>query len=315
MRTAAAGPAARAEDGSRDAGGTPDDDRAVSGRATDEPAPSGTGRDRSAVHAALTFARGGGRTFLARQSMPYPFHVTRPHHLDAARPDLATLYLQSASGGLYRGDRLALHVTARQGAAAHVTSQAATVVHAAAGGGIAIETRVGVHADAVLALTTDPYVLFPDTALSVTTEIVLHPGGRAFVADGFAAHDPAARATPFRHLALACRVRTAEGRVLVEDRSFLSGPDFAGPGSPLGPCRAFGSALLLGAGVALDPARLQSELDALGVLAGASPLPNQGGWGVRLLAREGGALRRGLDAVFEAAFLALTGEQPARRRK
>ena len=39
---------------------------------------------------------------------PIPFHVTRPFYLDAQRPDLATLYLQSSSGGVYGGDDLSL---------------------------------------------------------------------------------------------------------------------------------------------------------------------------------------------------------------
>jgi urease accessory protein len=82
------------------------------------------------TEADFVFARGGGRTFLMRQFTPYPFHVARPHRLDAARPDLATLYLQSVSGGLDRGDRLGLAVETRPSAAAHMTSQAATVVHA-----------------------------------------------------------------------------------------------------------------------------------------------------------------------------------------
>ena len=59
--------------------------------------------DAGVTEADFVFARGGGKTFLLRQFAPYPFHVARPHRLDAARPDLATLYLQSASGGLYRG--------------------------------------------------------------------------------------------------------------------------------------------------------------------------------------------------------------------
>src|SRR6266576_2789609 len=50
----------------------------------------------------------GGRTVLRRQHVGYPFHVTRAFQLDRMRPDLATLYLQSASGGLYAADRLAL---------------------------------------------------------------------------------------------------------------------------------------------------------------------------------------------------------------
>ena len=71
----------------------------------------------------------GGRTILRRQYVGYPFHITRPFQLDRMRPDLATLYLQSTSGGLYAADRLALDLTIGAGAALNLTTQASTVVH------------------------------------------------------------------------------------------------------------------------------------------------------------------------------------------
>src|ERR1700720_1634767 len=77
----------------------------------------------------------GGRTVLRHQHVGYPFHVTRAFQLDRKRPDLATLYLQSASGGLYAADRLALGVTAGAGPALNLTTQASTVVHVGRGEG------------------------------------------------------------------------------------------------------------------------------------------------------------------------------------
>ncbi len=270
-------------------------------------------RSDSEVEASLSFASGGGRTFLARQSVPYPFHITRPHRLDAARPDIVTLYLQSASGGLYHGDRLALSIEARPDACAHVTSQAATVAHRAAAESIRVSTRLTVHPRATLALTTDPYVMFPGARLAVATEVVLHPGASALLAEGFAAHDPSGGAATSAALETEVRVRTESGRTLVEDRSLFRGDDFAGLGGALGGWRSMGSVLILGG--TIDPEALQSRLDAIGVLSGASRLPNEAGWSVRLLAKGGGGLARGLELVFAAGFEALTGCIPARRRK
>jgi len=82
-----------------------------------------------AAEAHLAAELAGGRTTLRRQHVGYPFHVTRGFYLDAARPDLLTLYLQSASGGLYAGDRLKLDVAVAANAAFHLTTQASTVVH------------------------------------------------------------------------------------------------------------------------------------------------------------------------------------------
>lgn len=263
--------------------------------------------------AAFAFAHGGGRTFLLKQSVPYPFHITRPHRLDAGRPDIATLYLQSASGCLCRGDRLGLAVEVRPGATAHVTSQAATVAYRAADARVRVSTRVVIHSGAVLALTTDPYVLFPGAALTVTSEVILHAGASALFAEGFAVHDPAACAAHFAALETACCIRTAEGQTLVGDRSSFAGDDFTCEGAALGGWRAYGSVLVLGA--TIDPSALESRLDAIGVLSGASRLPNQAGWGIRLLAADGGQLARGLELAFAIGFEALTGCAPARRRK
>jgi hypothetical protein len=43
-----------------------------------------TERERfaGAIEASLQFSKGGGRTVLTRQRIPYPFHATRPFYLD-----------------------------------------------------------------------------------------------------------------------------------------------------------------------------------------------------------------------------------------
>ncbi len=271
------------------------------------------GRTTSAT---LRFARGGGRTFLKEQRTPYPFHTTRPHYLDTDRPDLATLYLQSASGGLYRGDRLDLSIEAGPGALAHVTTQAATVVHASAEAGIALRTRIDVGAGAVLALTSDPYILFPRADLSTETRIVMAPGSSAILAEGFAVHDPAGRDAPFHALATSCLIEDAGGTRLVEDRGLIDGTAFFGAASPLHGYRAFGSVMILGPqALSLDPADAEAVLDGAGVLGGMTRLPNAVGWAIRLLATDGGALARGLDTAFAFGFEALLDTKPARRRK
>ncbi len=226
-------------------------------------------------------------------------------------PSVAALILQSASGGLYCGDRLALDIAAGAGARAWITSQAATVVHAAAG--ISVRTRLEAASGAVLALATDPYILFPGTALSVQTDVLLGPGATVVLAEGFASHDPAEAGRPFTRLATRCRVLDGE-RVLVDEAGAIGGDAFLGPASPLGPHRAMGTVMLLGA-AALDAAAIERALDVLGVLGGVTALPNAAGTCVRLLAGTGGTLARGLDAVSAAAFTAAFGGKPPARRR
>lgn len=268
------------------------------------------------VHAHVTFARSGERTFILRQEVPYPFHVTRPFRLDPGRPALATLYLQSASGGLYRGDRLHLALEARAGAMAHVTTQAATIVHDCLGGRARQQTSVTVGEGALLALTCDPYVLLPGAALACATEVVLAPGARAIVAEAIAAHDPGARGAPFARFAASTRILSHGGRLLAADNGDIGGEAFLAKGSPLGAYRAMGTLMILGAGAnTTDPARFESRLDRSGCLAGACAMPNDCGLAVRLLAADGGSLARAMDTAFGLAVEHLIGVVPARRRK
>jgi len=270
----------------------------------------------STVEASLCFSHGGGRTVLARQRLPYPFHATRTFYLDQARPDLATLYLQSAAGGLYRGDRIALSITAEPHSAAHVTTQAATIVHRTHGLAVEQATRLDIGECAFLAFTPDPLVLFPGAEISCATEITLAAGGCAILTDGISHHDPEGLGRAFERYSNAVIVRDAAGRTLLNDRGSITGEAMFGPSSPLGPYRATGTVFVLGRGADLcDVELLEKQLAACGCLAGFSKLPNNAGVGSRVLAANGGALARGLEAAFAVAFEALFGAPPARRRK
>jgi len=269
------------------------------------------------VQASLVFARGGGTTVLARQVVPYPFHITRAFRMHPESPDLATLYLQSASGGLYAADHLTLAIEARPGARAHVTTQAGTVVHRGGPEPSRQETRLTIAADAFLALNPDPLILFPEAHLAVSTEITAEPGARAIVTESVACHDPAGEGRPFDRLDLGLTIRTPEGRILVRERSRIDGLAFTAPDSPLGLHRAYGTMVVLGApdDARLASLRLRQAADAVGCLTGVSPLPNGAGLGLRLLAPDGGALSAGMDAVFRIVFEVLSGCVPGRRRK
>jgi urease accessory protein len=282
--------------------------------ARSDPRVSGAGPDT--VQAALHFSRGGGRTVLARQRLPYPFHATRPFYLDRACPELATLYLQSASGGLYRGDDVALSIVADPHAAVHVTTQASTIVHRTHQHGVVQTVRIEVGEHAFVALTPDPLVLFPGAEISCATHVTLAPGSQAILIEGLAQHDPAGLGGTFDRYSGAVIVRDAGGRILLADRGSVSGAAMAGSSSPLGRFRAAGSVFVLGKGSEhCGTDLIERRLTACGCLGGLSKLPNNAGIGGRILAESGGILARGLEAAFSVAFEALIGVPPARRRK
>jgi urease accessory protein len=268
------------------------------------------------VEASLHFARGGGRTVLTQQRVPYPFHATRPFYLDPAHPDIATLYLQSASGGLYRGDAVALSIVADPHAAVHVTTQASTIVHRTHGRGVVQATRIDIGERAFVAMTPDPLVLFPDAEIGCSTDVSLAAGGRAILLDGLAHHDPEGLGCLFDRYSNAVVVRDTAGRVLLADRGSLTGAAMLAAASPLGPFRAVGTLFVLGQGAErCDADLVERRLADFGCVGGISKLPNDAGIGGRILAENGGTLARGLEAAFAVAFEALIGVRPARRRK
>ena len=69
---------------------------------TPSPPPISSGRQG---RASLRFSRrGDSKTFISDQYVAYPFHLTRPFYFEGDPDGMLSLYLQSASGGIYRGD-------------------------------------------------------------------------------------------------------------------------------------------------------------------------------------------------------------------
>jgi urease accessory protein len=264
------------------------------------------------AHLAAEFA--GGRTILRRQHVGYPFHVTRGFYLDSLRAGLLTLYLQSASGGLYAGDRLKLNVAVGADAAFHLTTQASTIVHARRESGALQRQAVIVGAGAFCAVTNDPYVLFPDADLCLDTTVIVADDAVLLLADGFAMHDPQRAGRVFTSFSNCQRILRPDGRVLLLDRGSIKG-DQARNGA-LGDMAAAASVVMIAPPGKLPSIEaLGSAADRCGCLSGTSPAPNDAGLVMRLLAPDGGTLARGLEAAFHVAGQAALGCAMARRRK
>jgi urease accessory protein len=264
----------------------------------------------------LAFLRHGARTAIGRQFVSYPFHLTRPFALDSTIPSLLTVYQQSSSGGLYRAERLACRYDVGKAAAAHVTTQAATVVHDCHGQPARQRIEIALEEDAFLALTPDPLVLFPGASYVSRVEAKLAAGAVLLLADAFAVHDPQSAARPFDQLTSDVVVCDAGGRLLLRDCLRVAGGALAGPDSPIGGWRIVSSFLLLG-----DLKRLPLREKLVGLasderaVAGVTILPNDAGWGVRCLAADAVAARRVAELLFSACVRAVLGNAPAHRRK
>ena len=280
-------------------------------------------RPNEGPQAALRFARApDGRSYIARQRVGYPFHITRPFYLDDVPAGALTLYLQSVSGGIYQGEDLHMTCAAGAGSAAHVTTQAATIVHrmprAPARQTVVLEAAEG----AVLEYLPDPLIMFPGARLASVLEIEAHADATVIASESFAHHDPGGEDRRFDRFEGEMRIREPGGRLLALERYGVAGQRLAPDAGQIARWPAQGSFVVVHRGDERGPERdsiLAALRDALAptesLYGGASALPNEAGVGVRLLARDGAALRRGLEAAWHAVRRALYGTPPARRRK
>lgn len=270
----------------------------------------------------LSLHRHGAQTRIGRQFISYPFHLTRPFAFDLAIPSLTTVYQQSSSGGLYRAEQLTSRFELGEHSAAHVTTQAATVVHHCHGEPASLSTDIRLQEGAFLALIPDPLVLFPGASCITSIEAELAPGSVLLLADAFSCHDPlaslepAGQQRPFDRLDSNVVLRHPSGRLLVRDSFAVTGAALATSASPAGSWRVVSNYMLAG-----DPSRLPSRegLDGLcsieRLVAGVTELPNRTGWGIRCLSADAIAARAFAERLFSLSVEAAFGMLPTPRRK
>ena len=142
-------------------------------------------------------------------------------------PGLATLYVQSCSGGIYEDDRLDLTLaTAAQGAEAHVSTQAATVVHSMPSGSASQRMRIQCEGGSYLEYLPDPQILFPGSRFRSEVVVRLSGNAVALVSDSFLTHDPAGRDGMFSAYGSEIVIEDDTGKALAIDRLKVDGQAF-----------------------------------------------------------------------------------------
>lgn len=281
------------------------------------------GTVRSRAYAALRFRKGNGRTFLAYQSTPHPFHLTRPFYLEGDPSGMATTYLQSSSGGLYGDDDLHLSICTEDDAAAHVTTQASTIVHAARGGVATQTVTLEVAAGSLLEYLPDPVILFSGARALAQIRATVAPGGVLILSDSFLSHDPEGKNAGFELFESTVEIRrSAATHPIMVDRMRVAAE--AWPITAPSTGRHFGcyGALYLIGDVdgetavnLIERALTAGCVDPTDHYAGVGMLSGRGIACARFLCREGAVLNRLLAGAASGARQAVTGSAPARRPK
>jgi urease accessory protein len=268
----------------------------------------------------LAFLAGAsGRTTLRRRHVTYPFHVGRSWPVPGDPEGMITLYVQSCSGGVFQHDDLAWRIVAREGARAHITTAAATIVHQMDSGHARQTVLLEAEKDSLLEYLPDSLILFRGARLASELTLRVHPQAVVMAWDAIVPHDPSGGGGAFDWIASDLRVQAADGSTLARDRYRLEGgvlsrrtPGVTGPykyqGTFVVVQRQLPQRTLVDALRAAMPAGEE-------LYAGASTLPGECGAWLRVLAGDTASLRDALERAWYSARKLITGAEPRPRRK
>src|SRR4051812_46696096 len=116
----------------------------------------------------------------------FPLRTTAPFHLDAGAPDMAFVYVQNPTGGVFAGDRLRLSVAAEPGARVHLTTQSATKLYRMEAGDARQEVWLDVAAGAYVENVPDALIPQAGTRYRQRTVIELAEGAACVTAETLA---------------------------------------------------------------------------------------------------------------------------------
>jgi len=260
-----------------------------------------------------------GRTYLSRQSVSYPFHICRPMYVEQDPPGMATLYVQSTGAGLLQHDDLYTKVAVQDGAQVHLTTGAQTIVHSMDAGDAQQIVDIEVRGHGFIEYVPEPLILFPGSKLRSVTHVTAHEGAQVISAESFLLHDYTGGEGVFDWFEGELRVIRPDGTLVALDRFRFRGSVLQKrlPG--------VNSEFMMQASlIVIDPrgsaellvSVLRRTLDQVpGIYAGASELRGGAGAWVRLLARDGLALRAGMSGAWQTAHEHLTGLRAVPRRR
>ena len=166
----------------------------------------------------LGLCRHGGATRIERHYQRVPLHVYRPIYLDEARPDMAFVFVQQFGEGFVQGDRYRIDVECAPGAAAHITTQAATNVFGANQNFAAQIVNLRADAGAVLEYLPNPVVPFRGSRLFQRTRVTAHRDATVILGETLLPGRVAHREAHAYDLYWSeIEVRRPEGRLLLAD--------------------------------------------------------------------------------------------------
>lgn len=272
--------------------------------------------DGPSVKAYLRFKKHGKQTYLIDQFTPHPFHITRPFRIESDPDGMATLYLQSSAGGLYHDDNQTLKIDINDGALAHITSQASTIIHNSHVGSSQYRTLLDVGENAWLEYCPEPNILFPGAFSKNAIHAKVRPSSRLILCDSQLFHDPDQESAPFQELRNEIIISGDDDIPFFSERAEIKGSSwFAATDGH----QCAGTFIIyepkmsdkLVSGLENCIAQFEPNL----IYCGQSYLADRSIISVRLLAKSGLDLSNAMQTLWACTRIAITGKNPQPRRK
>lgn len=272
----------------------------------------------------LEVERRGDTSRVVHRYQRAPLQFFQPIYLDSARPDMPFIVLLQQGGGLLQGDRYRLDITCHEGAAVHVTSQAATKLYKCDDNFATQRVTITAGAGSVVEYLPDITIPYRQSRFYQRTDLHIDPEATVIVGEVLTAGRVAyGERHAYDIFSAQTNAYALDGKLLAADTVKLQPHlgDLEGL-ALLGPYAAFG--LLYIFSRQCPPAPLISILrEALGAAArvvdktivGVTELPNGCGVAVRMLGPTGAAVEHARMVAWNAARIVLLGAPAPDLRK
>lgn len=117
-----------------------------------------------------------GRTVLRERRQRFPLRITAPFHIDERAADMAFIYVQNPTGGVFGGDRLDIALSAGPGTRVHLTGQSATKIYRTEGAPARQELRMHLSDEAYVEHIPDTLIPHAGSDYEQITHVDLAPG-------------------------------------------------------------------------------------------------------------------------------------------
>ena len=262
----------------------------------------------------LRFERRAGRSTLTEAASEAPLTASPAVYWDEAMPDLPGVFIVSTSGGILQGDRLALEIAVGPGARAHVTTQAATKIHAMDANYASQSQSIRLEEGAYLEYLPDLVIPFRHARFVSRTRISIAPTATLLYSEILMpgrTHHGAGEAFAYDLLSWAVGAERPDGTELFADKLVIEpGRTDVRRAGVMGGLDVFGTVFLLTPEAHADRvfAKVPAAVDvAGGWAAGASRLPNRAGLVYKIAGADSRRVRDKLREFWSVVRLEVAG--------